>query len=99
MTPLPNFSYDREATVIAGTTKIPVRAELRKHFSQQSGEEWHGTVTALDPTEDFWAVTDAGGAVLRTDTGEASFRPDDRFTHVHGTIATMPSTGNGRAPF
>jgi len=100
MTSLPTFSYDGDALVIAGTTEIPVHAQLQKRYKQPFGEEWSGTLTPLDPNEDFWAVFDIGTAILRTDGGaEGSFLPGAGFMQEHGTTARMPITGNGRAPF
>jgi hypothetical protein len=96
---LPDFSYDRDAVVVAGSTEIPVHAKLGKRYRQPLGEEWSGTLTPLDPNESFWAVVDAGMATLRTEDGtEATFLPGD-FTSSPGRITRMPIRGNGRAPF
>ncbi|MFG2895275.1 hypothetical protein [Streptomyces sp. NPDC048248] len=78
MSKLPAFSYDGEAVVVTGSTEIQVHARLLKRFHQPFGEEWHGTMTPLDPNEDFWAVDEAGTAVLHTAQGrEAILSPGD----------------------
>lgn len=55
-------------------------------------------MTALDPNENFSVLHDHDTCRLRTDRGEASFRPLDYVARM-GVMTTMPIEGYGSAPF
>jgi hypothetical protein len=93
MTDMPNPGYDDSAVAIAGAVEIPVRARLRRWYSER-GEHWGGTLAAAT-AHDFVPLHETNGElVLRTADGREA-----RFT-VKGEIANPLSIrGDNLAPF
>lgn len=85
--------YAGPAALVCGDVVLPVQVELRSGFQPLDGRvHWHGRLAA-DPRVDE-LVRPGDTVVLRTETGEAQGRADDRDPWGRYRIR-----GTGRAPY